>query len=248
MVTTLSSYYITDRSWSDDVYWDGRSDGIVQLLYNTSLATSWTFSGIAILTNGNQCLDLSSGGQIIVESGSTLCLSNICLKGVSGNNIRCRDASSTLILDNCELQLAGNFSFTVGSLQVVSGDINNSFSCEYSSAQPLTILPAGVLAFHKSYFGCVSSSTSSPLVFGDTTSELHLSNAHLYTFATPVLLMTGRIIIDGVSYFSNQATTQSQGLFFGDGIDPTHDCTLIIRPSATFSCTAGYFSYMNVNG
>ncbi|MBU4270230.1 hypothetical protein KKE07_05155, partial [Candidatus Dependentiae bacterium] len=62
-----------DLSSNSVIYWDG-SYGSVSLNSRLNLSSQWTFSGYCILDGKEHILDLTTGGTLFVERGSTLVL------------------------------------------------------------------------------------------------------------------------------------------------------------------------------
>ncbi len=69
-----------------------------------NLTSSLTFQGICALNGHGNVLDMQSGGQLIIDSGATLDLSDITLKGVGANSFAFTD-------DDSQLHIGGNVFF-----------------------------------------------------------------------------------------------------------------------------------------
>gem|GEM_PF-1421127 len=87
----------------------------------TVLNSIWYFgpdNSTAVLQGNGNMLDISGGGQIVVQNGVGLGVTDIVIKGlgVGQGSIVMWDTNSTLSLSNAVLQLTGNYSFTQGNL------------------------------------------------------------------------------------------------------------------------------------
>lgn len=89
----------------------------------TALSGTWTFSGSGLssrLNGTGNILDISSGGTIAIANGHTLYMANLHLKGLgsSGGSLTFTNTSCSLVLTNCTIAVAGNYTFSTGSITV----------------------------------------------------------------------------------------------------------------------------------
>lgn len=246
MNVTLNSYYIPPGSWPNDIYWDGRGASVVQLVYNAALSATWTFSGFNILTAIGHSCDLSAGGQIVVESGSTLILSNIRMRSVGGNNIRCADATAQLILDDCELNLSSDYSFTVGSL-TVNNDVTfrGTSVFTYATSQTSTINLDSTLAFNDGIsFNYSPLSLNNALLYCVApTSVVSLSDAQVCVGDGGLCLTGGTLQVAGKSSLDIGSTGT---LVLGNNT-PAGDMQVVMQNGANFTINQGTLCYNNCN-
>lgn len=81
------------------------SGGEIDLNAETHLVDRLTVTGEVTVNGNNNVLDLSGGGEIVVESNSQLHLKDITLHSIEGVNIRCVDDTGSIILDRVNLVL-----------------------------------------------------------------------------------------------------------------------------------------------
>ena len=117
--------------------------GDIELNSRTSLTNTWTFIGISNLNGNGNILDLSSGGDIVVNSASTLYLTDIAIKG-AGNLIQpfwLLGGDSKIIMSNVFLELDRNLTTTCGSIYVEgpSTFAMKNYSWTFDQAGTLTV-------------------------------------------------------------------------------------------------------------
>jgi len=248
-----------DQSWAGDIYWDGNSSQI-DLHSKIELSGTWTFSGSCTLMGNGNILDLSLGGEIAVDKGSTLSIKDLTVKGISGNNIRCNDSSASINISNILWIQDGYYSFTTGYLE-----INNDFYLEgnnvfaYQSAQTSTVKKYGRIVFDKgmtfSFDPIWDESLSGSweqarnfFAFEDRTSILELKNATLHVTLTGMKLTKGILRVKGNSYVVSELDGKfhmEEGLIIGNN-NLADDMKCELNSGVIFEVISGAFSYKNV--
>ncbi len=105
--------------WSGDLYFQSATD--VTLNAVTVLTSAWYFgpdNSTAVLQGNGNLLDVSGGGQIHVQNGVGLGVTDIVIKGLGDTQggFVMWDSNSTLSLSNAVLHFTSNYSFTQGNL------------------------------------------------------------------------------------------------------------------------------------
>lgn len=225
---------MASRSWTGAIYWDGDSSHI-DFRSTIELSETWTFSGNCTLHGNTNTLKLLSGGEIVVEKGSTLTFKDVLLKDVSGNQIRCLDSNSQIIFNNAAIKLDGNYSFTQGSFSTLNVfEISNSYTFDYQSVQQSTIGSKGVFEIRKgATFSYNPLSDSRDLLkLGCSDAKIKLVDSTLHSTTTGLQLTKGIIDIKGDSFISSDATIPENGITFGDGILESNDIEVNVLSNA----------------
>lgn len=137
------SFGTTEFNFTNTVLWDMSSE--VELSSRLNLSGMWTFSGNGILHGHGNILDLSNGGTLLVDSGSTLDLVNIVIKGVGSGagegSIIFMDDNSTINMSNAVIQLASDYSTTIGGIYVngPSELLMNNYTWTFDQNASLTV-------------------------------------------------------------------------------------------------------------
>jgi hypothetical protein len=97
-----------DKTWTGSIYWDG-SGGVLSINSKISLSGTWTFSGNCAIRGHGEKIDLSPGGKIVVDKNSSLEICGLNLEGLSVDNIKCVDGTSSLNLHNANWSQSGDF-------------------------------------------------------------------------------------------------------------------------------------------
>ena len=112
----------TSTSWTDDLRFLQASN--ILLTGFTNISGQWTFSGTndtSTLNGSGSILDLTAGGNIVVDTDHTLYINDLHIKGLgsSHGNINI-NPGGTLYLANVTLELAGNYTLSAGTI-VIAG-------------------------------------------------------------------------------------------------------------------------------
>ena len=153
---------------------------------------------------------------------------------------------SKLVLQNSEINMSDNFSFTSGEL-FLHGDVRicGTTQFNYTSTSFARIANASQL-----YFGQGVTFSYGPSIIDnrdlihmeDATSLIYLNGCTLKSTTTGLRLKTGKLIIDGKIIAYNQddkngaATSLSQAISFGDGVG---DLNVEIMPAANIEMMSG---------
>ncbi|MFH0898215.1 MAG: hypothetical protein V1855_01410 [bacterium] len=170
------------------------------------------------------------------------------LKDVSNHKIRCEDDSAQIIFDNATLEMAGDYSFTVGSFSVYNTLVlNGPHTFLYESGLTSTIdSGAKILVGDKATFsiGRKEANGREPLYFEDSTSHLELDNSTLTITPSGATLTRGTFVINRDSTFDILSTSTVGGLVLGDGA-PANDFSITMNPASSLTFPQGHFSYQN---
>jgi hypothetical protein len=96
---------------------DNKSQLVIDIQEPIHITESKTFDG----TKDLEIINIIDDGALIVDSNAKLELKNLIIIGASNNNIRCADESGKIVLQNVILQLAADYSWDGGNLDVSSG-------------------------------------------------------------------------------------------------------------------------------
>lgn len=103
--------------WGSDLYFNDASD--VLLDCKITLTGIWTFGG-GCLNGGGSILDLSQGGKIVVDTGSTLNIVNLFITGLGdgAGQILFKDDNGILRIANSTIKFDDNVTTTLGQVYV----------------------------------------------------------------------------------------------------------------------------------
>lgn len=231
--------------WDSSLRWMG--SGILNLKADTNLIGTWTIQGDCIIDGNDNVLDLTGGGQLIIEKGSSLVLQDIMVKGITASSVRCNDDSSELVLKGVIWDQSADYTFDTGS--ITFGDeniIQGAYKFIYDSRQTSTINSHSSVAIsedmtlqigRKEAIGYVE-----PLYFVDGTSILQLNNCSYIITATGMRLTNGRLDISGDVTVDILGTNSGSGLELGDGIDG-HDMLYRFDASGSLKFRQGWLIY-----
>ena len=192
------------------------------------LTTTYTFNDIGIISGNANILCLHDGGNIVVNSNSTLIFKDIIIQNISENNIRCVDDSANIILQNVLWIQSDDFTFDKGSIKFQDKVemIGENKKFVYSTICTSTITKYSDLLLSNNFtFSYDPNNTNQTLLeFEDSTSSLKLKNATLHTTSTGLKLTKGSLVIKNNSYLSTEeiyfveeimtGTYESEGITF----------------------------------
>ncbi len=211
-----------------------------------------TFSGNCIINGRGSVLTLENPATLIVAPNSRFIFRDMTIKGFNCDRFHLSDETSTLIFENVLLKLDGNYTFTVGSIEVrerlvLSGD-ERIFT--YQSDQPSTILSKSSLILDEGVTFSYDAHLPNLLQFKDKSSKLILDGATLHTTVTGLELTKGRIKVRGNSVVSSEIFGEGEdiidnGISFGDQ-NKNNDFKITILPSVSLACLEGSIKYKNV--
>jgi hypothetical protein len=185
------------------------------------------------------------------SAGTTLTLRNCTLHGLTAGSIYFGSSiNQTLVLNEVEVHLTGNYNFSGGNLVIQNfvGMAGPGGGFTYNSIYPLTINPDSTLFLDTRTFFTYYSSANL-FVLEDSSSQLYLNGC---TFSLPLanglILTKGHLIIDDKTIINGNGATSSpkNGLYFGDGT-AANDLLVDIMPGAIFEADQITLHYNNVN-
>jgi hypothetical protein len=231
-----------DKIWTSSIYWDG-IDGHIDLNSNLSLAGTWTFSGTCVINANWNVLQFLPGSEIVVEKGSTLIFKEAKLKDLSDTQIRCLDGESKIRFYNSKTKLDGNYSFTIGKIEVMDEfEICGSYTFDFQSPQALIIGACSVLRMMQGSTFSYNPPTADRdlIVMLFRSSMFELNGATLHSTSTGLQLTCGTVGIYGESNFVSDATVIEEGIFLGDGISSDNDVDFNVGDNAYYRVKSGY--------
>ncbi len=110
---------------------------------NTTLSSTWSYSGDSILNGNGHVIDISSGGVLALSAGVTLRISDAYIKGLgSTGDITFGSAASTLRLSNVVIEMTGSKTISSGNV-IIDGPVTI-----ITKAETLTFDTSGVLTIN----------------------------------------------------------------------------------------------------
>jgi len=206
-----------------------------------------TFRGESKIDGSGHEVSLEENGGILVDSGGSLTVENLILRGFNGNTFSCVDDTAKIFLKNCFLCLDHDFTFENGSLLfynnvVISG--TNQFN--YTSIVTSTIESKSTLKItDDAIFRYAPTTNNRDLIYmTDETSCLHLNCCTLRSTETGLRLINGKIFIENNVTFSCDGGTVSESICFGNGIE-SNDVEIVVLSGAELNVYGG-LHYDNV--
>lgn len=225
----------------------------VNLVLNNNMSFSnvcITFTGDSVINGQGHCLTLNSTSTVIVGSNSSLLIKDITVVGLHNNFIQCTDATSTITFKSVNLDLDGNYSFTVGHFDVFADlrIVGDGFAFIYQSPSVSTVQSDGrIILDHGLTFSYAPPTANRDLLqLVDSTAQLYLNGATLLSTTTGLRLTRGQLIIDRQSSIISGATVLSQAVSFGDGVNLTNNLDIQVLPGAQLVVKSGIVAYNNV--
>ncbi len=115
---------------------------------NTTLSSTWSYSGDSILNGNGHVIDISSGGVFAIAAGVTLRVSDAYIKGLgSTGDITFGSAASTLRLSNVVIEMTGSKTISSGNV-IIDGPVTI-----ITKANTLTFSSSGVLTVNGQTLG-----------------------------------------------------------------------------------------------
>jgi len=219
------------------------SDVILNFNNHITLNSEITFKGNCTLDGKGNNFYIGTG-SIVVDSGSTLTIKNMWLRGVSGSNVRCADDTATLVLDNIKWVQSGDVTFEHGGIYFENFvDFCASFTFSYESVCTSTIAFCSRWTLAEGITLSIASDNNQPLDFsGGLCSSLRFDCAN-WSINSP-----GMLIDRGVLEFAREvtidinSTSTSDGLILGDG-NITKDLCFDFLPGTVIHCPRGHLVY-----
>lgn len=134
----------------------------------------------------------------MIGANATLYMVDVDINGVNSTNIRCPDATGTLVVYRVRYGLDGDYTFGTGALQVVSDfEIRGPHSFSFTSSGLLTISAFGRfrIPWGTTFIYDPSNNSRTGLVFENRNSELYLDGGTFDAPADGVALTKGTLVI-----------------------------------------------------
>lgn len=219
---------------------------------NIELHSSVTVQGLCSISSSNNNLNFMDGAAIIVDSNSTLELQAVVLNNIESNKILLVDDTSRLILNNSTIELAGNWTFSQGSVIVknissLRGSRPYVFAYTSNISSHIfddsTLLLDGGLTFS---FGRQTVGGIEPLILDDTGATLACAECTLYITKYGAELSKGTLLFNGNALLETESSTTTYGFFWGDNTLSANDLHITFGPGSQTMLNKGAFIYNNV--
>jgi hypothetical protein len=236
----------TDLNYTGSVTWQS-NNGRMLLNSDVNLSSEWTFSGNCDLELNNNSLNLLPTGALVIASNSTLHIRHANITGLKGFKIRGVDHSSKLILDDIDLIMSDDYTFSQGSIEFKNTvDFQGSNSFFYTSANTSTI--AADSAFRLSNKASITLGRTKvidgrePLYFEDSSSIFAFDNAHLVITSSGARFTRGKGVVDKQLIVEATSTSTHDGIILGNS-NPDDDYIFQINPGARLILPNGHLGY-----
>lgn len=242
-----------DTHWATPLRWQANS-GSIHINEEFTLLSTWTITGVCTLEGHGETLFMGTGGQIVVDSNSTLILKDINIEYLAGTNIRCIDDTAVLILEDVRWSQSDDFVFALGALEFKNSvEMVGAHEFLYSSNMTSTVLSQTKLWCDDGFVLRYDPLDQSPGGFDmiDATSIFALDSATLSIGLGGLQLTNGRVQIFGASEIRSDyvidfdAIVQSIGLTLGNA-DVDHDCVCVVTNGAQLNIASGALHYNNI--
>lgn len=238
-----------DITWSGAVYWD-MTNGKINMNANLVLNNIWTFSGTSFLDGNGHQLDLTNG-EIIVERGSTLLITDVSFLGLSGSKIRCLDGACVITLENVNWLQDGNFTFTQGALifHEAVKFVGEGLSFAYQSTNTSFVKDSTSVTFDVSFTFSYDPGTYPDLIqFYDKSSQIFLNQATIHATAQGMSFTKGSIAVNALGTLSSEIVNGvDKGITFGDCFNGANDFAVNMASCINLTIASGSLNYKNVN-
>lgn len=211
------------------------------------------FKGNCILNGGNNTLDMSSSGSIIVDSQGNLTIEDVAIKNYQGSNIYCTDESCAINFREVELNQSGYAEFPAGQLTVLDRlEIHGREIFSYTSSSPFIIKSNSQLLLDQgSTFSFAPQNLGEHLfVLENKDSEILLNGSSLLFTGTHYNLTKGSLQIFADSQIGllsdDDLSTVDKGITLGDEQSSLNDLKITIHPGALLACTEGVINHKNL--
>ena len=102
--------------WDTDIIWNNAAD--LQFSSKVTVTSRWYFDGDGHVSANGNIIDLSSGGQLWIRSGTQVSFSNLKIKGLGSGSIVFEDPSARILLSDVELEMDNDITFTTGGVYI----------------------------------------------------------------------------------------------------------------------------------
>lgn len=210
-----------------------------------ALQSTLTFVGNTIINGQQNIIELGSQAKFWISNNTTVTLQNLVLKDIAPSSIVMEGTGSSLVLNNVDLWLDGDYSFTQGSIYFYNDvSLNGSaHTFSYQSGQQSYVTKQSMFTIdHGVTFRYDPSIANRNLiVMEDDTAHLYLNGCTLSSTPTGLMLTKGTVMFDGLITLSADGQTVSEAIAFGDASGS--DLTTITIPGANIQV----YGYIDVN-
>ena len=242
---TLTLQPISASQYSVPIFWTG-TGGNVKLMQDTTLTTTWTFSGNLVLDAGDNAI-IFQGGAIAIATGSNLIIKNAHLNNITQNSIYCEDNTGSITLYNITWEQQDNFAFTHGSLNYKGSVFMTGQDLQfiYQSTQTGVVNSDTTITLDNFFTFDYAPSNSAETLwhFTDLTSKLEFSHSTLY-------IESGLRLTNGQIIFKQQPNIYAMGtgLTLGDETitDSSADMQLVFLDNTFTYIQDGSINYQNM--
>ncbi|MCX5921743.1 MAG: hypothetical protein NTX86_00200 [Candidatus Dependentiae bacterium] len=223
-------------------------DAIIFINGDITVDSAITFQGNCRLFGDGHSIKLGESGALVVDSGSTLEISNAFVSDVSGNNVRCFDDSASIILDDVIFDQHASFTFESGSLKFVNSvTMLGTGTFFYESSQTSTIEEDSRLIISEGmhfWLGRKELNGVEPLAFSEHNSALKLESCSLIVTSSGLNFTKGQLEIGHDVVLDIHSSTTTYGLTLGSGA-ADDDFTFKFSSAATVLFKSGCIIYAN---
>jgi hypothetical protein len=220
--------------------------GSIVLNENISLLSTWTIQGSCKIIGNGSTIHITDLGNIFVDTNSELFLKNVRIIGLHDQNISCSDSSSRIHIENSDLILDGNYTFSMGSMTIASDNYisgGKGYAWLYESDQTSTILSDSRLVLWDGLkLNIGRKNGNEPLAFESNTSTIKFDDSSFYVRNTGLQLKKGKIVCARDVVVDVDSTSTANGIVFGDGTSE-NDMTLHLSAATTTRFTRGHLTY-----
>jgi hypothetical protein len=228
-------------TWSGALAFDG-SIGVINFNAGISLGVTWTINGDVIFVGNGNTLDLTDGQLVVAGAHSRMEFRNLQVTGVHGSNIQLLDNTQTLIINNTDVLLDDNYTFSTGAIrwQNTASLRGQNTVFVYESQQTFTVLSNSSLALDGTITFSYDSVSPNLFTFQDSTAQLFLNGSTLFAGPNGLNLRVGtmQVLSGGGTLASDSSIT------LGDCFNSANDFATVISNALTVE--SGTFNYKNV--
>ena len=208
-----------------------------------------TFNGNSSINGNGHKLTMDPDCTFIVGKDATLTLKNIIIENINDNNIDCINSESTLKLNNTQLILDNNYTFTMGTLHIYGNThiIGPGKTFSYQSPTTSFIEDNSTLILGNNlifdYNPPILNNQLINLI--NNNSKIILDGATLHA-SYGLKLTKGMLEIKRNATLSTDGITESKSIILGDGSDSSNNITIHMRPGNKLHITSGNIINKNV--
>ena len=225
----------------------------IDLYLNGDLTLSNTvrFDGNCYVNGKNRRVVLDSDIEVIVGSNSTLTIKNVNIHSLNRNKLRCLDSTGKIILDNVSCVQDGNYSFTVGSLEIENDvDISGNYTFYYDCLETVTVQTDSQMLFHNGITFAIGTQDELEkdriFYLTDDTAKIWIDNANMHIGSGGAQITRGTLVMGGKVDIEVDSTDTTNGIILGDG-SVQNDVLVQFRPASYVNFINGHLTYNNAS-